>query len=135
MNENGRVEKGIAGAFVAGLMTWLLPGAGYLLAGRVLRGLLVAGVVAAMFVTGIAFGGHLFGLRNVPEIGLLAYVYGFCDLGSGLLNGICQWSGIGLADQAKRATAEYGNIFLMVSGLLNFLAALDTFDIVVGRKR
>ncbi|MDT7542845.1 MAG: hypothetical protein QOE33_2749 [Acidobacteriota bacterium] len=88
-----------------------------------------------MFAIGLLFGGHLFGLQNVSDIGLLAYVYGFCDLGSGSLYVLCQWSGIGLSDQAQKATAEYGNIFLMIAGLLNFLAALDTFDVVVGRKR
>jgi hypothetical protein len=88
-----------------------------------------------MFAIGLLFGGHLYGLQNVPDIGLLAYIYGFCDLGSGLLYLVCRWSGVGFTEQAQRATAEYGNVFLMVAGLLNFLAALDTFDITAGRKR
>jgi hypothetical protein len=127
--------KGIAGGFAAGLATWVVPGLGYLFAGRLLRGLLVAGVVFLMYIVGLMLGGHLFGLRNAPEVGLLAYIYGFCDLGSGLIYALCEWLGIGLIDQAQRATAEYGNIFLIVAGLLNYLAALDTFDVVVGRKR
>lgn len=124
----------MAGAFAVGISTWMLPGAGYVLAGRALRGIIVAAVIFAIFAIGLLFGGHLYGLQNVPDIGLLAYVYGFCDLGSGLVYLVCQWSGVGLTDQAQRATAEYGNVFLMVAGLLNFLAALDTFDIMVGRK-
>ena len=32
------------------------------------------------------------------------------------------------------ATYEYGNTFLIVSGLLNFLVILDAFDIAMGRK-
>lgn len=133
MNRKG--ATGLAGAYVAGISTWLIPGAGYVWAGRAVRGALVAGVVLTTFAVGLLFGGHIFGLRNVADIGLLAYVYGFCDLGSGLLCVLCQWLGIGVTDQAQRATAEYGNIFLMIAGLLNFLAALDTFDIAVGRKR
>ena len=32
------------------------------------------------------------------------------------------------------ATYEYGNCFLIVAGLLNFLVILDAFDIAKGRK-
>lgn len=135
MNAEVSSGRSVTGAFAAGLLTWLVPGAGYVLAARAARGLFAAVVVLAMFTVGLLFGGHLFGLQNVPDVGLLAYVYGFCDLGTGLLYFLCQWTGIGLTDQAQRATAEYGNIFFMVAGLLNFLAALDTFDIMVGRKR
>ena len=31
-------------------------------------------------------------------------------------------------------TYEYGNCFLIVSGLLNFLVILDAYDIALGRK-
>jgi len=31
-------------------------------------------------------------------------------------------------------TYEYGNCFLIVAGLLNFLVILDAFDIAMGRK-
>jgi hypothetical protein len=32
------------------------------------------------------------------------------------------------------ATYEYGNTFMIVAGLLNFLVMLDAFDIGMGRK-
>jgi len=31
-------------------------------------------------------------------------------------------------------TYEYGNTFLLVAGLLNYLVMLDAFDIAAGRK-
>jgi hypothetical protein len=43
----------------------------------------------------------------------------------------------GFADdpqQAARATYEYGNMLLLLAGLLNYLTVLDAFDIAVGRK-
>jgi hypothetical protein len=91
-------------------------------------------LVALMFVLGVFLGGHLFGPHNVSDAGLLAYVYGFCDLGMGLAYFVCLWSNTLVADQAQRATAEYGNIFLIIAGLINYLAALDSFDIATGRK-
>jgi hypothetical protein len=117
-----------------GILAWAVPGVGYVWGGRILRGIIACAVIFSMFAAGLFFGGHLFSLRNVTDVGLLAYIYGFCDLGVGLTYLLCQWSGVGLVDQAQKATAEYGNIFLMVAGLLNFLAALDSFDILVGRK-
>jgi len=36
--------------------------------------------------------------------------------------------------QAARATYEYGNTFLLIAGLLNYLTMLDAFDIAAGRK-
>jgi hypothetical protein len=32
------------------------------------------------------------------------------------------------------ASYEYGNTFLIVAGLLNFLVVLDAFDVATGRK-
>jgi hypothetical protein len=59
------------------------------------------------------------------------------NLGSGLLY-LASWVlGIGFTDdptQAARATYEYGNTFLLIAGLLNYLSMLDAFDISAGRK-
>ena len=102
--------------------------------GKAPRGLLLGGVVLFMFALGLLLGGHLYGPHSSADIGLLAYVYGFCNLGLGLIYAVCLWAGVGLADQAARATAEYGNVFLIIAGLLNYLSALDAFDIAAGRK-
>jgi hypothetical protein len=59
------------------------------------------------------------------------------NIGSGALYLVCWLLGIGFADdpvQAARATYEYGNTFLLIAGLLNYLAMLDAFDIAAGRR-
>jgi hypothetical protein len=38
------------------------------------------------------------------------------------------------AGQVTAVTYEYGNAFLIVAGLLNFLIMLDAYDIALGRK-
>src|SRR5438270_471465 len=131
--EAGAVQVG-GMAWLAGLLAWLVPGGGHLLLGRVGRGLLLAGVVYGLYFVGLLLGGHLYGLHNVDEAGLLAYVFGFCDLGTGLVYLVSLWGNIGIVDQASRATAEYGNVFMMVAGLLNYLLALDAFDLAARRK-
>jgi len=86
-----------------------------------------------MFLIGILLGGHLYGLFDAGE-GLLSKVFAFCNLGSGLLYVASRFAGVGVNEQAHLATSEYGNVFLMVTGLLNYLLALDAFDIRSGRK-
>ena len=59
------------------------------------------------------------------------------NLGTGILFIICWLLGIGFGDdpvQAARVTYEYGNTFLLIAGLLNYLVMLDAFDIAAGRK-
>ena len=59
------------------------------------------------------------------------------NLGSGVLYIFCWILGVGFSDDpqhAARATYEYGTTFLLIAGLLNYLAMLDAFDVSVRRK-
>ena len=110
-----------------------------MLQGKWGRGLLLGGAVWIMFVVGLLVGGHLFGLGG-PEEGLAALLQApptIANLGTGLLYIGCWATSTGFidsAEQAKRATFEYGNTFLLVAGLMNYLSMLDAFDIRAGRK-
>lgn len=127
-------KPGLEG-WVAGGLAWAIPGAGHFYQGHTVRGLLLGGSVLAMYVIGWLLGGHLYGLHNVAETGFLAYVFGFCDLGTGLLYLASLLGNIAVTDNARLATSEYGDRFLMVAGLLNYLSMLDAFDIAVRRKK
>jgi hypothetical protein len=122
-----------------GIAAWLVPGLGHLLLGRWVRALLLGATVWLCFLAGIWMGGHLFTVGG-NEQGLSALLQlppMIANLGSGVLY-IASWLfGVGFADDpahAARATYEYGNTFLLVAGLLNYLAMLDAFDIAAGRK-
>ena len=127
------------GAWLTGLLAWAFPGAGHLVQGRWWRALLLGGAVWAMFLAGMILGGHLFSLGGQEEgtSALLRVPPMIANLGSGVLYIFCWATDKGFAEgaeQAARATYEYGNTFLLVAGLLNYLAMLDAFDIAVGRK-
>lgn len=128
-----------ATAWWMGIAAWAFPGAGHFLQGRWVRGLIIAGVIFGMFAIGLVFGGHLFGLGGQEEgtSKLLQLPPTIANLGTGVVYLICWASGSGFSDAAeyaKLATFEYGNTFLLVAGLLNYLAMLDAFDIAAGRK-
>jgi hypothetical protein len=121
-----------------GVIGWLVPGAGHFAQGKWGRALLLGGAVWFCFIVGLAMGGHMF--SPSPSDGSSAWLQVppmIANLGSGILY-IASWvMGVGFADDAQhaaRATYEYGNTFLLIAGLLNYLSMLDAFDISAGRK-
>jgi len=89
-----------------------------------------------MFLTGLALGGHLF-IVSSNDWGFSALVQLLpmsANVGLGALYVACWLLNTGFAENAQRLTYEYGNTFLLVAGLLNYLAMLDAFDIAAGRK-
>jgi uncharacterized protein DUF6677 len=122
-----------------GTAGWIFPGAGHLLQGHWGRALLLGGTIWICFIIGLMMGGHLF-MYSGGEQGFSALLQippMIANLGTGLLYLVCWMLGFGFSDdplQAARATYEYGNTFLLIAGLLNYLAMLDAFDISAGRK-
>jgi hypothetical protein len=116
------------GAFAAG---WLVPGAGYLFEKRWVRGALVFASVVALFCCGIAMGGKVYS----PNAGDVLDILGFLgDLGAAGLYLISRIAGLGQLP-VQITVADYGTKFIVVAGLLNFIAAVDAHDIVLGKKR
>ena len=61
----------------------------------------------------------------------------FAEIGSGLCYVVSYVLGLGMAPIAQAAaspTFEYGNTFMFLAGLLNYLVIHDAFDIGAGRK-
>ena len=124
-------------AWLIGLAAWAVPGLGHLLQRRWARALLLGGAVWAMFFTGLWLGGHLFRVSASDQglTALLQLLPMTANAGTGLLYIFCWLTNTGFAEQAQRITYEYGNTFLLVAGLLNYLAMLDAFDLAAGRKQ
>ncbi len=122
-----------------GTAGWFFPGAGHLLQGKWGRALILGGAVWLCFVLGLLMGGHMFSITGNEQgsSALLQLPPMIADLGTGVLYIFCWLVGLGFSDdptQAARATFEYGNTFLLIAGLLNYLSMLDAFDISAGRK-
>ena len=106
-----------ANAWLMGAAAWAVPGAGHFLQGRWTRGLIVAAAICGMFIIGLIFGGHLFGLSGGNGEGtanLLQLPPTIANLGTGLLYLLCWASNTGFSDAAEYAklpTFEYGNTF------------------------
>jgi hypothetical protein len=112
------------------LAAWLVPGAGHLWLGRRQKGIVFLLALPLMFLTGIWLQGRMFPFEVSEPLVALAAV---ANLGAGLpwLLARALEAGGGVV---TAATYEYGNTFMIVAGLLNFLVILDAFDIGMGRK-
>lgn len=112
------------------LAAWAVPGAGHLWLGRRQKGLVFLLAIPTMFVLGLLLNGRIFPFELSEPLVALAAV---ADVGVGLGWIIARMREAG-AGSVTSVTYEYGNIFLIVAGLLNFLVILDAFDIGMGRK-
>ena len=121
--------KGLGAAALA----WLLPGLGHVLLGRITKGIMLGAVVCVIFVVGVYMGG---GLQNLTdsEAGILAKVFWFCNAGNGLLYLIPSYMRVAIQDRPISQFSEYGNVYLVAAGLLNYFLMLDAYDTAVGRK-
>ena len=112
------------------LAAWIVPGAGHFWMGRRQKAIVFVLALPAMFLIGLLLKGRVFPFElSEPLVGLAAVanlLAGFPWMLARMMN-----AGGGTV---TAATYEYGNCFLIVSGLLNFLVILDAYDIALGRK-
>ena len=117
-------------AVVAPIVGWLVPGAGHLMLKRYVRGVLLMISVVAMFLIGLGMQGRVYKPNGGDILDILGFVG---DVGSGALYFLARIMGWG-TQLATNAPADYGKTFLIVAGLLNYLAAADAHHIALGKK-
>lgn len=125
---------------VAVAAAWLVPGAGHLVLGRFGRAALFFFVIAGSFIFGLTLKGRLFWPAAAESSGtfsfdLITVLWFFAQIGSGLCYLLSYALGFGTNPQPQAATYDYGNTFMILAGLLNYLVVHDAFDIGAGRKR
>src|SRR5437016_5375813 len=118
-------------AIIAPALGWLIPGAGHMIQRHWIRGLLLMVSIVSLFAFGIAMDGKVY----KPNTGDLLDILGFVgDIGAGglyILSQMLDWGRSAIAF----AVADYGTKFIVVSGLLNIMAAVDAYHIARGRKK
>jgi hypothetical protein len=117
-------------AIVAPIVGWLIPGGGHFLLKRYVRGALILISVVAMFFIGLGMQGRVYRPNGGDILDILGFVG---DVGAGFLYflaRIMDWGNV----MAANAVADYGKTFVIVAGLLNFIAAADAHHIALGKK-
>ena len=118
-------------ALLAPAVGWLIPGAGHMIQKRWIRGLLLFVSIVTLFLLGLAMQGRIYRANGGDILDILGFVG---DVGAGalyLLSLATDWGQGAIAF----ATADYGTKFMIVAGLLNFIAVADAYHIAIGKKQ
>ena len=110
---------------------WLVPGAGHMIQKRWIRGLLLFVSIVTLFLVGLAMQGRIYKANSGDILDMLGFVG---DVGAGglyILSLAMDWGQGAIAF----ATADYGTKFMIVAGLLNFIAVADAYHIAIGKKQ
>lgn len=111
-------------------LSWLVPGLGHILLKRYWRGVIFFFSIVSMFLLGLYMGGRFF----KPDAMLLNIIAWLADLGNGSLYFISKLLHAGKGNLFS-VTTEFGTAYIAGAGLLNYLIALNAYDIAKGRKK
>src|SRR5712692_2126973 len=118
-------------AVLAPAVGWLIPGAGHMIQKRWIRGLLLFISIVTLFLLGLAMDGRIYEAKGGDILDILGFIG---DLGGGGLYIVTlaqDWCRGAIAF----ATGDYGTKFMIVAGLLNFIAVADAYHIAIGKKQ
>jgi len=118
-------------AVVAPAVGWLIPGAGHMIQKRWIRGILLLISIATLFVLGLLMQGRIYKANGGDILDILGFIG---DMGAGGLYIVTLAQDWGQGAIAF-ATADYGTKFMIVAGLLNFIAIADAYHIAIGKKQ
>jgi hypothetical protein len=117
-------------AVVAPAVGWLIPGAGHMMQKRWIRGGLLFVSIVTLFLLGLGMQGRIYKPNGGDILDILGFVG---NVGAGalyILTVIMDWG----QGAIQFATADYGTKFMIVAGLLNFIAVADAYHIAIGKK-
>jgi len=125
------VQNVSAMAVLAPAVGWLIPGAGHMIQKRWIRGGLLFTSIVALFLLGLAMQGRIYRANGGDILDILGFIG---DVGAGALYILSVANDWGQGAIAF-ATADYGTKFMIVAGLLNFIAMADAYHIAIGKKK
>jgi hypothetical protein len=118
-------------AYLILLVSWLVPGGGHFIQKKIVKGLVFSCGIGLLLVLGLIMQGKFYGLKPFHPLWVLGFLG---DLGNGIFYFIIQLAGLGKGS-IESVTFHYGTTYLASAGLLNYLVALNAFDIARGKRK
>jgi hypothetical protein len=109
---------------------WFFPGLGHVILKKYWRGLIFFLCITCMYGLGLFLEGRIYSFQTENPLTILGF---FSDLGIGAYYFLSKILTFGLGN-LKSTTFEFGTAYIAGAGLLNYLVALDAFDIASGKK-
>ena len=113
------------------LAGWLVPGLGHVLQKKLWRGAIFFVSIGALTAIGLSMGGRVYPFQTENPLTILAF---FADLGNFVVYALSHFLAFGQGS-LERVTFEFGTAYIAGAGLLNYLIAIDAYDIAKGKKK
>jgi hypothetical protein len=114
-------------------ISWLFPGAGHLIQKKYVKGAIFVTGIVSLLLLGVIMKGKFFDTKEMHPLLLLGF---FGDVGSGIFYFIIDKMGVAReSTNIAYVTYHYGTTYLVTAGLLNYLIALNAFDIAKKRGK
>jgi hypothetical protein len=113
------------------LAGWLVPGLGHALQKKFWRGGIFFVSTVAMTAIGLSLGGRIYPFQTENPLTILAFFADLGDLSVYVLSRLLTFG----QGSLERVTFEFGTAFIAGAGLLNYLIAIDAYDIAKGKKK
>jgi hypothetical protein len=110
---------------------WLIPGAGHMMQKRWIRGGLLFVSIVTLFLLGLGMQGRIYKANGGDILEILGFIGNLGAGGLYILTTAMDWG----QGAIQFATADYGTKFMIVAGLLNFIAVADAYHIAIGKKQ
>jgi hypothetical protein len=111
-------------------LSWLMPGLGHLLQKKTVKAVVFFFGIISLLVMGLLMKGKFYDTSVMHPLLLLGFLG---DLGNGLFYFAIKFAHLATGD-IKAVTFHYGTAYMASAGLLNFLVALNAFDLAKGKK-
>ena len=129
--EQAQAEPLTLMAVVAPAVGWLIPGAGHMIQKRWIRGGLLFVSIVTLFLLGLGMQGRIYKANGGDILDILGFIGNVGAGGLYIVSLAMDWGQGAIAF----ATADYGTKFMIVAGLLNFIAIADAYHIAIGKKQ
>jgi len=112
------------------VLGWIIPGLGHISLKKYWKGIIFFVCIYSMAALGLIMEGRIYSFQTENPLTILAF---FSDIGNGFFYILSRFFSFGLGN-LKNTTFEFGTAYIAGAGLLNYLVALDAFDIAAGKK-
>ncbi len=118
-------------AYLILFLAWLCPGMGHIAQKKYLKGIVFFVGILLLLVFGVLMDGKLYDTKQMHPLLLLGFLG---DLGNGVFFFIIKFLDLGLGN-IEAVTFHYGTTYMVSAGLINYLVALNAFDIARGKRK
>ena len=112
------------------ILSLILPTSGHFILKRYKKATIFLIGLILLLIFGLVMEGKFYSLESLHPLLLLGFLG---DLGNGIFYIIIKLLGYG-AGNIRSITFHYGTTYLATAGLLNYLIALNAFDIARGKR-